>query len=78
MEVFPNPAQDELYIQTQFNDEVHSIEFIDVQGREVFKRITNETNSTIYLNSFDPGIYTVRLIDSEGRRLQHEKIVIQK
>ena len=51
---------------------------MDVQGREVFKRITNQAETTIYLDNFDAGVYSVRLLDEAGRQLQVEKVVIQE
>lgn len=78
MEVYPNPANSELHIQTIFEDKVYSVQIMDVQGREVFKRITNQAETTIYLDNFDAGVYSVRLLDEAGRQLQVEKVVIQE
>ncbi len=77
MNAYPVPASSELTIETRLEDQVHTIRIIDVQGREVFKRITNEGTSKIFLDSFESGSYFVELYDAQERWLQTEKILIE-
>lgn len=67
LEVYPNPSQDFIQIETEFDgNTVYSIHIIDLQGREVFRRTTRRTSETINLSSLDAGQYFIEVRDNTG------------
>ncbi|MBT3647541.1 MAG: T9SS type A sorting domain-containing protein [Flavobacteriales bacterium] len=65
--VYPNPSQDFVKIETQFDGRTtYTIHVIDLQGRELLKRITRRNTETINLNSFEAGQYFIEVRDESG------------
>ena len=72
LSVYPNPAQNELFIKS--SEANHELSIIDVLGREVFH--SNFYSSTrIDLSNFQNGIYLVKV--ETGGKVQALKIVVQ-
>jgi len=64
---YPNPSVDVLHIQTGFDgSEVYSITIYDMQGKEVFKRITRRSTETLHLDALNNGQYFVEVKDANG------------
>jgi len=56
---------------------VHSIVITDIEGRQVFKRITKETESTLYMNALGKGVYYISVYDESENYLGTQKAIIQ-
>jgi predicted esterase len=64
--VFPNPATDKLFIETENNAAVYA-EIADVSGRILFaENFPADASKTIALRSFANGIYFGKLITNQG------------
>ncbi len=74
MNIYPNPANDELYVE--LNKEINGlIEIYDVMGKKMIsKKINNEIIHKIDLNSLPNGIHFVKVID-EGKVYSIGKVV---
>lgn len=72
--VYPNPANDQLYLQSTF-DQV-DLQIFDITGKIVFESGRyNEGLHRIDISSMTQGIYFVRLTSTAGERV--EKLIIQ-
>lgn len=60
--VYPNPAQDDLYIDTEI--EFQMIKVYDAKGNLVY---VEKYNSVIQLNQLRKGIYFLKLVTTEGK-----------
>ncbi|MGL4599027.1 MAG: T9SS type A sorting domain-containing protein [Bacteroidia bacterium] len=72
--LFPNPATDELLIQTELVAE--ELVVVDAQGRVVYRAQPTGTQTKIDLQAFASGIYTVRATTASGVAVQ--RLVIAK
>jgi PKD repeat protein/DNA/RNA endonuclease YhcR with UshA esterase domain len=76
--VYPNPTPDMITIESGLEaGTIYSIHIIDVQGREVFRRVTRRTNETLYLNSLEPGNYFLEVRGNDQRTLDVMPIIKQ-
>lgn len=75
--IYPNPVSEELHVAfPNFTDTKTSIEVIDLNGREIFsKEVLGEVNEVITINSWQRGIYLVRLKNASQE--VSRKIVVQ-
>jgi len=73
--LFPNPAQNELFIVSDTKSE-GSIMIHDMSGRRIIETTTNASYSTIDISLLPNGIYTVGIKTDEG--LVWKKLIIQK
>jgi uncharacterized repeat protein (TIGR01451 family) len=71
--IYPNPAKDNLNISMPENLELLSVELFDVQGKRV-KVFTNQTE--LYLNQLHKGVYFLRLVTDKG--IHHAKFIKNK
>lgn len=74
MNIYPNPANDELYVE--LNKEINGlIEIYDIMGKKMIsKKINNEIIHKIDINSLPNGIHFVKVID-EGKVYSIGKLV---
>ncbi|MEX2596411.1 MAG: T9SS type A sorting domain-containing protein [Salibacteraceae bacterium] len=74
--VYPNPSDDMVTIKTSFSkNEVYSISVYDLQGREVFKRITGRATETIQLGNLEAGNYFIQVKSVDGQLVDVMPIV---
>jgi len=73
LEVFPNPAQDFLQVNT---DTPLQTTLFDLNGRAVLQQINIESSAQLNLSALPTGTYLLRSITSEGKPLQSFKIQI--
>lgn len=66
VEVFPNPAEDMIHIQTNTKD--LQVELMNAMGEKIWKQELQEGKNDINLkaNNIHPGIYFYRLLSKEG------------
>lgn len=75
--IYPNPTSDLITIKTDFADHtVYSITIFDLNGREVFKRMTSRSIETLNLSSLDAGNYFIE-VSSNGSTVDVVTIVKQ-
>lgn len=77
--IYPNPAQNELFISSINLDEVKSIVMYDMTGRPVGKMIKNDmsTNTRFDISSIENGSYIVTLLGSNNNALYTHTIIKQ-
>lgn len=74
--VYPNPLDEAITVSTGFeNGEVYTITIYDIQGREVYKRVTMLATETIGLDFMEVGTYILMVKDNAGSSIQTEKII---
>ncbi|MFD2823133.1 T9SS type A sorting domain-containing protein [Lacinutrix iliipiscaria] len=69
--MFPNPVRDVLEIKAEALMELISV--YDVQGRKVFSKIINASNTSINVSNFTSGIYFLNIQTNRGEQV--EKII---
>lgn len=76
--VYPNPTPDLLTIASGLAlGTVYSIHIIDLQGREVFQRITRRSTETINLTNLQAGNYFIEVRGNDQRTLDVMQIIKQ-
>ena len=79
VEIYPNPAQDQLTIKTKSPGTIDKIELFDILGKKLMTRSINATHTenTISLNNFTNGLYIMKIYH-EDRVLDIKKVLIDK
>jgi len=62
--LYPNPASSVVNVSS--SSAMQSISLIDVSGREVMKQSIKAHTTTLNIDAFSPGIYTVMIHTSDG------------
>ncbi|MBD3636059.1 MAG: T9SS type A sorting domain-containing protein [Crocinitomicaceae bacterium] len=62
--IYPNPASNEVHID--LNSSPSLIEIFDLSGRKVYSKLPTESIVNINVNSWDPGVYVVRMTGEMG------------
>jgi hypothetical protein len=79
--VYPNPAKDRLHIEIDASSALKAatIQMVNSLGKPVFeKSVSNSDRSVnIDLHGFAEGVYSIRIISSEGKMI-NSMVVVQK
>jgi hypothetical protein len=74
--IFPNPAAQQLNIQTGSLTEPVNVQLYNMSGVQVYQStITRQT--VIQVGKFTKGVYMLKLITASGKLLEAQKIIIQ-
>jgi hypothetical protein len=74
--VYPNPANERLYIRSNFNStEKISFTIMDISGRTLAENIL-DTSGSVDLAGFSSGVYFIRLI--RGETVSTQKFIISR
>ncbi len=73
--VYPNPVDDELILENKgFSGSIH-VRIIDVSGKLVYEKVVNSFDKErINMNSYEKGIYIIRIKGEEG--IIQQKIIV--
>ena len=71
--VFPNPANENITVQSSFK--IQGIEIFNEQGQKVLETKPNAYNTTIDVSSYPKGTYIVKIITKSGTA--NKKIIVQ-
>lgn len=76
--MYPNPANDRVYIQIDENLEfdILSIELFDMNGRRVIHNQTSTTQTSLNLDGLDKGIYVLKMT-TRGEVVNTSKLIIE-
>lgn len=77
VKVYPNPATGFLNVETGLTNQVSTITIFNLQGKEVFKRITMLENNTINVSELNAGLYIIQ-VESNNELISVGKIAINK
>jgi hypothetical protein len=72
--IYPNPARNVLFIESKRN--FNSVEIFNSGGKLMYKRVFNNTKTSINVGSMPDGIYFVKV--EAGEQVNTEKIIISK
>jgi len=77
--LFPNPASDRLFIQSNKDFRIHSMKMIDLLGKEVYSSNISSGKNEIDLRKtpIDKGIYQVLLFDINGKTILTQKLILE-
>lgn len=77
--IYPNPAQDILFIQSEKRNKDAHYQIIDLQGRTVLEGNLSggNFNHTITLGSIPPSVYLLRIVDQEGVKFQSRFVIVK-
>ena len=77
--VYPNPVSQSLNINFENASlQIRNIELIDQFGRCVLRNPVTETQTQVDCTPFANGAYVLRMIDADGKAVDHRKIIINK
>ncbi|MFW6145498.1 MAG: VPS10 domain-containing protein [bacterium] len=73
--VYPNPVEDELILENKgFSGSIH-VRIIDISGKLVYEKVVNSFDKErINMNSYEKGIYIIRIKGEEG--IIQQKIIV--
>ena len=71
---FPNPAKDQIFIK---GDEFHNVFIYNALGQLVLSETIVNNIHTVSLDGFDAGLYSLQLIDGNGK-IQHRQLIVNK
>ena len=71
--VFPNPASENIMVQSSFK--IHGIEIFNEQGQKILTTNPNAYNTSIDVSSYPKGTYIVKIITKSGTA--SKKIIVQ-
>lgn len=71
--VFPNPVENELYVQTGSNFKDADLRIIDINGKTVLQKTITSSNSTFDLTALSKGMYMLHI--KLGNESEYHKIV---
>jgi len=75
-ELFPNPAQDEVFIKTEHSNRELSVSLFDVSGRLLREEILQQNR--IDVSQLQNGIYLFRLRDTKSGTVSTKRVVIAR
>ena len=73
--IYPNPATNELHIETLGNEKF-GVQLFDVTGKKVMENVLIINNTNINTSSLYEGMYFVRIINADGVVLKMQKITV--
>ncbi len=65
--IFPNPAEDALFIRYEGNSPIETVEIYSIDGRRMQQTILTSNQKMLDISTFKKGIYWLRAIDQEGQ-----------
>ena len=71
VQIYPNPASDNLFIQSP--EAILSLQLFDIQGREVYSSTVN--TEAIDVNGFSKGIYILKVVSEKG--VVSKKVIVE-
>ena len=75
--MYPNPVVDEINILFPSDVQQYYVSIITSQGKVVIGQIKTSTNPTsINLSGIAPGVYTNKMVETDGDSVHYEKFII--
>jgi hypothetical protein len=65
-QIYPNPANEIIAIKS--NEILDRIEIIDVRGKMVFSKKTNEFETNVNINSLSAGLYLIKIFSKNNTK----------
>jgi len=76
MELFPNPATDE--VRMRFTGVApRTVQLLDATGRTVYDE-RFRADGAIFVGDLAEGLYVVRALDTYGRALAQQRLIVQR
>lgn len=72
--IYPNPAQQMLNVEVSDAAPNH-ISVYDINGREVFRKVTSKSLNQIDLKSIPSGVYMIKISDVNGKTISQQKLL---
>ncbi|MFK7925112.1 MAG: T9SS type A sorting domain-containing protein [Bacteroidia bacterium] len=76
IDIYPNPAQDQLIVANQFNESVQ-MSLLDLQGRTVLSEQINPAQNTLKLADLPRGLYIISFRMKDGAMIYRHKILLE-
>lgn len=73
--LYPNPANDDLTIQSKGKSTIQSIEIIDAKGTLITAFNPNNTITTLSVNDLATGLYFVKITDKESVSVERIQVI---
>jgi len=78
LNVFPNPASEQIQIEKNTSDEISTVRVYDNVGKVVYQNSTFISNDQIDIVEWTPGLYLLELRDENETIVQTEKVIVVK
>jgi len=78
--IFPNPCTDELHVQPSGSSASGEalLTIVDVTGKEVYTAGKTQLPATLLLNGIQPGIYLLRITNTNNHLSKFQKVIVQE
>ncbi|MEI6595157.1 MAG: T9SS type A sorting domain-containing protein [Bacteroidota bacterium] len=73
--IYPNPARDELHIETTGNEKI-VVQLFDLTGKNVVENFIFTNSTIINTSSLYQGIYFIRITDADGAVVKIQKVAV--
>lgn len=74
--VYPNPVDHKLFIKLDYKN-TKSVQLFNISGQNIFNKNIDKTSNFINTQSFNNGIYFLKIIDKDKQTIKIHKVIIQ-
>ena len=64
--IYPNPANDKLYVETLTQTQILTVEIYDIYGRRQQSTVNGQQSLSIDVSGLNAGIYIIKINSKEG------------
>jgi hypothetical protein len=75
MLIFPNPASEIIALTSSLGNEITLVEIIDINGKKVLERISNNHYLQINVSSLHNGMYIIKIMTSD-QKVTTQKLIL--
>lgn len=73
--VYPNPAQEKVFIQLRDNMAPSSLVVYDLEGKQLFHQVLSETPTELDVSHLNPGTYIFSITGRDAKNIKHKIII---
>src|SRR5690606_16576048 len=71
-QVYPNPFENEIYINSKSNSASYTIQLLDLTGKSI---LSNNLVQKINTTHLPKGIYILNILNQKGEIIHHQKLI---
>ncbi|MEO6404039.1 MAG: fibronectin type III domain-containing protein [Ferruginibacter sp.] len=75
VKIFPNPVKDKLNIYVLSDNAPKNLMMYDASGKVIYRQPVTDMITTLNMQKLSGGIYTVKIINAQGKIIYSEKII---
>ena len=75
LNIYPNPATNELHIETLVTEKL-TVQLFDITGKQIMENVSFNSSTIINISSLYEGMYFVRIINADGAVVKTQKVAV--